>query len=115
MLFTKEEKKVALFEKLKAKGIFWSYSKDISFEEAGENLTIEYIVKYADFDDIKEALEIFGKKTVKKVWKEKLRSDKRFIKTNLLIARVFFHMDVESSYFKEMKNERFEKLRLLAS
>ncbi len=36
-------------------------------------------------------------------------------KLNLMIARVFFGMEVESDYFREIKNARFEKLKLLAS
>lgn len=107
--------KVKLFEKLRDKGIFWSYSKDMDYEEAGESLVIEYILKYADFDDIKEAMKLFGKRTLKRIWEKRVLSDQSFIKTNFLIARVFFGMDVESDYFKEQKNERFEKLKMLAS
>ena len=109
------KQKVKLFDKLRDKGIFWSYSKDISYEGAGENLTMEYLLKYGDFDDIALGFKLFGKRAMKKVWEEKIKSDKRFIKLNLMIARLFFGMDVESSYFKEVKNERFEKFKLLAS
>ena len=107
--------KVKLFNKLRDKGIFWSYSKNIRFNEAGKSLTIEYILKYADFDDIAMGFQLFGKREMKKVWENRLKSDKRFIKLNLMLARVFFGMDVESDYFKEVKNARFEKLKLLAS
>ena len=78
-------------------------------------MLIEYTLKYADFDDIRLCLELFGKREVKRIWDEKMKSDQSFIKTNLMLARVFFHMDVESDYFREVKNERLEKLRLLAS
>lgn len=109
------KQKVKLFERLRDKGIFWSYSTDVLYEELGEKLLVEYVLKYADFDDIKLCLELFGKRTVKIIWEEKLKSDRSFIKTNLMIARVFFGMDVESDYFKGVKNARLEKLRLLAS
>ncbi len=114
-IYKNYKQKVKLFEFLRDKGIFWSYSKDITYEEFGEKLLIEYVLKYADFDDIEQCFELFGIKKVKNVWEEKLKSDKSFIKTNLMIARVFFSMDVESDYFKEVKNARLEKLRLLAS
>ena len=114
-IYKKYRQKVKLFNKLRDKGFFWSYSEDISFDVAGESLTIEYLLKYGDFDDIRLGFEFFGKRVVRKVWDEKLKSDKQFIKTNLLIARVFFGMDVESDYFKELKNERLEKFKLLAS
>ena len=109
------KQKMKLFEKLQNKGIFWSYSKNASYEEIGSRLFVEYLLKYGDFDDIKLGFELFGKRHMKKLWEEKLKSDKSFIKTNLMLARVFFDMDVESNYFMEVKNERFEKLKLLAS
>lgn len=109
------KQKVQLFNRLRDKGLFWSYSKDITFEEAGEKLTIEYILKYGDFDDIVSCLKLFGKNKTKAVWNERLKGDLQFIKTNLMIARVFLGMDIESDYFKGIKNERLEKLRMLAS
>jgi len=106
------KQKVALFNKLKDKGIFWSYSKDMQYNE---NLLIEYSLKYADFDDIALLLKLFGKRKVKAIWEKTMQSDRQFLKLNLMLARVFFGMDVESDYFKEVKNARFEKLKLLAS
>ncbi len=108
---TKQE----LFDKLKAKGIFWSYSKELSYEEAGDKLFLEYLMKYGDFDDLVVAFRLYEREYIKGVWKERLKDDKRFIKLNLMIARLFFKMDVESSYFKEVKNARFEKLKMFAS
>ena len=104
--------KLKLFAKLTEKGIFWSYGKEMDYNE---NLLIEHTLKYADFDDIVLLLKLFGKRKVKAVWEKTMKSDTRFIKVNLMIARVFFGMDVESDYFKKVKNERFEKLKLLAS
>ncbi len=109
------KQKVKLFQKLRDKGIFWSYSKDVTYTEMGSKLFVEYLLKYGDFDDIGLGFELFGKRYMKIIWEEKLASDKQFIKTNLMLARVFFGMDVESDYFKGRKNERFEKLKLLAS
>ncbi len=111
----KEKQKIALFEKLKNKGIFWSYAKDLIYEKVNVALFIEYVLKYADFDDIKLSFELFGKKEIRAVWEDKMKSDKSFIKTNLMIARLFFGMKVESDYFRNMKNARLEKLRMLAS
>jgi uncharacterized protein YerC len=109
------KQKVKLFNKLRDKGIFWSYKKDVTYDEVGAELFSEYLLKYGDFDDIKLGFELFGKRYMKEVWDAKLKSDKSFIKTNLMLARVFFGMDVESDYFREVKNARFEKLKLLAS
>lgn len=107
--------KAKLFNKLKDKGIFWSYFKELTYEEAGDRLFLEYLLKYGDFDDLIVVFRLYEKAYIKTVWEEKLKDDKRFIKLNLMLARVFFGMNVESSYFKEVKNARLEKLRLLAS
>jgi hypothetical protein len=109
------KQKVALFKRQKDKGIFWSYSQDIQYNNFNQNIFIEYTLKYGDFDDIKLLLKLFGKRVTESVWEEKLKSDKQFIKINLMIARVFFNMDVESDYFKKVKSERLEKFKLLAS
>ncbi len=106
--------KKELFNKLKDKGLFWSYSKDISYDQIGDNILCETILKYAGFDDLKIAFDLFGSKYMKQVWLDKLVDDKRFIRSNLFIARIFFSMDVESSFFQEMKSARGEKLRLFA-
>ena len=107
--------KEKLFNKLRDKGLFWSYSKEMTYEEMGDALFLEYLLKYSDFDDLKLAFKLYEKPYIKSVWEKALKDDKRFIKLNLMLARVFFDMDVESSYFKEVKNARLEKLRMLAS
>lgn len=111
-IYKKYKLKRKLFQKLKDKGIFWSYSKEMSYSE---NILIEYLLKYGDFDDIVLGFELFGKRVMKNIWRKNMMSDKQFIKTNFMLARVFFGMEVESEYFKGLKNERFEKLKLLAS
>jgi len=107
--------KEELFDKLKNKGIFWSYSKELSYEKAGDKLFLEYLLKYGDFDDLVLAFKLYDKETIKTVWEKTLKDDKRFIKLNLMLARIFFGMNVESSYFREVKNARLEKLRMFAS
>ncbi len=111
----KERQKEALFEKLKNKGIFWSFDKELEYEKVSAALFIEYLLKYADFDDIKLCFELFEKEKIRAVWEDKMKSDKSFIKTNLMIARLFLGMKVESDYFRNMKNARLEKLKMLAS
>ena len=104
-----------LFDKLKKKGIFWSYAKDITLEQVGDKIFLEYLLKYGDFDDLISAFKLYDKDYIKRVCEEKLKSDERFIKLNLMLARLFFDMDVESDYFKEAKDARFEKFKMLAS
>lgn len=107
--------KIELFDKLKSKGVFWSYAKSISYADFSDAILCEYALKYGDFDDLKTLFLLYGKTRVKNIWEEKLVEDKRFQKFNLFLARVFLGMDVEISYFKRSKSARFEKFRLLAS
>ncbi len=109
------EKIEQLFNKLKTKGIFWSYNHELTYTALGKESLIEYTLKYGDFDDIKQLFKLFNQDTIYEVWEQRLKSDKRFIRLNVMLARVFFGMDVESSYFKSVENERSKKLRLLAA
>jgi putative transposase len=110
-IFIEKEK---LFEKLKKEGLFWSYDKNIKYENFNENIFIEHTLKYGDFDDIKKLVNLFGKRKIKRVWEKSMKNDTRFIKINLLIAKVFLGIDIESKDLKG-KYERFEKLKHFAS
>lgn len=110
-----QKAKQKLFRNLKNRGIFWSYSKDLEYKSMDDGSFVEYVLRYGDFEDLKGVFTLYGKRSVKKFWEERVKSDRRFIKTNLLIARVFLKMDVESDYFKGLKSARAEKLKLLAS
>ena len=59
-----EYNKEALFNKLKSKGILWCYSKMVSYQELGDELLIEYVLKYRDFNDLTdiEQLHFFKKR-----------------------------------------------------
>ncbi len=107
--------KAALFDKLKNRGIFWSYAKSTTFTDLGDNIFCENVLKYGDFDDLKSLFSFYEASYIKKVWEDKLVTDDRFKKFNLFLARIFFEMDIESEYFTGSKNARFEKFRLLAS
>lgn len=92
---------------MKEKGIFWSYSHDVSLAEIGEDIFLEHVLKYGDMDDIKAGISHYGLQKVQSVWKQTMVPDKRFMKMNLMLARVFFNMDVESDYFQERQHGRF--------
>lgn len=109
-----ERQKGKLFLKVRDKGLLWSYSPTIEFSPDKQSLMIETILKYADIDDIKEVLKLYGKRVVVAVWNERIRTDIRFKKLNYFLARVFFDMDVEADQFNEVSYARADKLRLLA-
>ena len=107
--------KERLFEALKARGYFWSYDSKVLLEEVGDDVFIEHAMKYADFDDIRLLFSLYDKERLFFVWERDLKNDLRFKKLNLLLARVFFGMDVEADFFTGGAFERERKLRLLAS
>ena len=108
-------KKRDLFFAAKQKGLFWSYDKKLEYSESLDNLLIENILKYGDFPDLQQIFILYGKKAVKKIWKEKLINDTRFIKLNYFLARIFFGMNVEADFFKGGMSDREKKLRMFAS
>lgn len=113
-IIERERGKRSLFKKIKNKGLFWSYATDIEYDSKKKNLLVETVLKYADLNDIKLVCELFGIRSIKRVWDDCLRNDARFKKLNYFLARVFFNMDVEADEFIEGRYVRTEKLRLLA-
>lgn len=107
--------KATLFNNVKDRGLFYSYNRDITLNEVGNEVFIEHILKYADFDEIVSLFKLYDKDLVYSVWKKVLMHDERFIKLNLFLARLFFDMDVEKSFFNGEISERRKKLQLLAS
>jgi hypothetical protein len=107
-------KKHMLFDRIKAKGLFWSYAPDIPYDASKDNLLCETVLKYADIDDIRQLLALYGESKVRDVWERDVKSDARFKRLNYFIARVFFHLDVEACDFENLQHERLAKFRLLA-
>jgi len=104
-----------LFDRLKSKGAFYSYTKDLCLKDIDRNTLIEYALKFGDFEDVKKIFNLFDKQVIKQVWQTRLCNDQRLIKLNVFLARIFFDIDVEASYFQHMGNNRYEKLKLFAS
>ena len=96
-----------LFYRLKTKGVFWSYDPAITLDGIGEQTFIEHLLKYGDIADITAAMALYGENTVRSVWEQRMVADKRFIKMNVMLARLFFNMDVDSDYFRERQHGRF--------
>lgn len=109
-----ERAKVEQLERMRVKGLFWSYSQDIRYDVAKEALLIETVLKYADMDEIKILFSLFGKRRVKHVWTGQIKNDGRFKKLNYFLARIFFNINAEAEDFERVTYDRADKLRLLA-
>ncbi len=107
--------KQELFSLTKQKGLFWSYDNKLEYSQTLDDILIETLLKYGDFAELKKLFLLYGKRIVKKVWKEKLIDDTRFSKLNYFLARIFFGMNVEADFFKGGISDREKKLRMLAS
>jgi len=103
-----------LFERMKTKGLFWSYSPNITYDTGKDALLCETVLKYADMNDIRELFELYDKDQVKQVWEQHVKPDARFKRLNYFLARVFFGMDIEASEFDGLEHARLAKFRLLA-
>lgn len=106
--------KAEQFERMKTKGLFWSYAQDIHYDLSKEVLLVETVLKYADINEIKILFASFGMRRVRQVWEEYVKNDSRFKRLNYFLARVFFKMEVEAIDFERVTHDRADKLRLLA-
>jgi hypothetical protein len=87
------------------KNIFWNMENN---SKKDDKTIIEHTIKYGDFDDIVKLFKKYNKNYIKTIWLENIANDKRFLKLNLMMARIFFDMNVESNYFEGLKNGRFK-------
>lgn len=113
-MITETAIKGIFFERMRARGLFWSYAPDITYDESKDNLLCETVLKYGDIDDIRHLLALYDENKVREVWERDVKPDARFKRLNYFIARVFFHLDVEASDFENLQHERLAKFRLLA-
>ena len=87
------------------KNIFWNMENS---SKKDDKTIIEHTIKYGDFDDIVKLFKKYNKNYIKTIWLENIANDKRFLKLNVMMARIFFDMNVESDYFEGLKNGRFK-------
>lgn len=85
--------------------IYWNIKKNSDIDET---TMIEHTLKYGDLDDIIELFKRINNDKIKEIWLKTMAPDRRFLKLNLMIARIFFDMDVEKDYFESLDNARFK-------
>jgi putative transposase len=110
-----EQRKEALFNKVREKGLLWSYDDSVEYSPARDTLLIETVLQYGDFPDLQELFTLYRKQDIQAIWKSSMVHDLRFKKCNYFLARNFFGMDIEADFFRGGKSEREKKFRILAS
>ncbi len=104
-----------LFEKMKSKNFFWSYSSEVSLDEIGLDIFVETVLKYGDVEDIKVLFNCYEAIYLRDVWIKRLVFDERFKKLNFYLAKIFFDTDLERLKQERKDDDRGNKLRMLAS
>ncbi|MBO7589525.1 MAG: helix-turn-helix domain-containing protein [Bacteroidaceae bacterium] len=86
---SKQERKLAIMEKVKKNGGFWSYSGIP--EHIDDDSVIEASLVHLDLEDLPMLFGIWSKAHIKKVWKERLVSqgDRMNILNYILAVKIF--------------------------
>jgi hypothetical protein len=89
------------------KNYTWSYKKDT----VPLPVTIEYLFKYGDLDEINEVIKEFGFDYCKEIWINKIIPDQRFNRLNYFLARFIFNISTERreilDFLKKHQRKRF--------
>lgn len=92
------------------KDFTWSYKKD----SVSLPVKLEYLLKYGDLDEIKNAIGEYGVSICKEIWIKKIIPDQRFNRLNYFLARFIFNVSEERKeilkFLKENQRKRFEGL-----
>lgn len=95
---------------MKNNNLFWSYAG----QPDKDSIIIEHILKYADVDLIKDALNTYGTARCKEVWEKNVIPDKRLNKLNHFLAKFIFKISMDdksiNKYFMLHQKSRADKI-----
>ena len=96
-----------LFRHLKREHAFWSYDPaTVSLAQMEDELLIEKVLYYLDWEDIMRLFEIYPKTQVKEVWKNHLCPlGQYFGRMNILYAAVLFDIKNPERYIRAQRNK----------
>lgn len=106
----KREIKEDLCRKLIANTAFWSY--DISaIDEIPDDEIIESTFRVLDLDDIDLMFEIYPRKRILQVWRERMAVQGDYMKMlNIMIAMYYFGIQNPEKYLARIEREHINKL-----
>ena len=101
-----------LFRHLKKENAFWSYDqKSVSLARMGDDFLIEKVLYHLDWEDVLKLFEIYPKKQIKYVWREKLCPlGQYFGRINILYASVLFDIKHCERYIRVHRNKHIKKV-----
>lgn len=106
----KRKIKDELCRKLLKKNAFWSY--DIkSIDEIPDDEVIEKSFIVLDMDDIDMMFEIYPRKQIQRVWRERMAIQGEYMKMlNVMIAMYYFGIRNPEKYLARIEREHIKKL-----
>lgn len=89
----------------------WSYDK----ESVPLSAKLEYLLKYGDIDEIRNAISEFGFDYCKEIWITKIIPDNRFKRLNYFLGRFIFNISDEQdeifTFLRKHQKPRFKNIK----
>ena len=89
----------------------WSFEK----ESVPISVKLEYLMKYGDIDEIRDAISEFGVDYCKEIWIKKIIPDNRFNRLNYFLGRFIFNISTEQkeilTFIKKHQKPRFKEIK----
>ena len=99
-----------LCEKLIAKNAFWSYEVK-TYDSIPDEEIIEKCFTILDIDDIDLMFEIFPRKRILQVWKEKMAIQGEYMQMlNIMIAMYYFGIKEPEKYLARIEKQHINNL-----
>ena len=99
-----------LCEQLVEKNAFWSYDVK-SFDDIPDEELIEKCFTTLDMDDINLMFELFPRKYIQKVWKERMAIQGEYMQMlNVMIAIYYFNIKEPEKYLAKIERQHINKL-----
>jgi hypothetical protein len=103
----KEELHKILIKKLQLEKAFWSYENNVKL--LSDDILISKVLLHLDIDDIKVLFQLFPKRKIQKVWKEKMLSQEpMYHGLNRLYSFLLFDIKNPDKYIRDFKNKRLK-------
>ena len=99
-----------LCKQLVAKNAFWSYDVE-SYDAIPDEELIEKCFTILDMDDIDLMFELFPRKYIQKVWKERMAIQGEYMQMlNIMIAIYYFSIKEPEKYLAKVERQHINKL-----
>ena len=99
-----------LIKKLHKEHAFWSYDKS-EIKQIPDDVLIANVLLHLDIEDIKSLFQLYPKRRIQKVWKDKMLSQEpMYHGLNRLYSFLFFNIKNPDRYIRDFKNKRYKTL-----